>query len=103
MAVAEAAEVMTGGSLTATTRTETVWFDAPRRLARFRRCTRVTPADGSVVQKTYEQQKHPVSRVEVQTWSEHHGFVVERMYGDRAGTLYTETSDRAIFWARLKP
>jgi SAM-dependent methyltransferase len=80
--------------------TETIWVDVSRRLARFRRCTRVTLPDGNVVEKEVVQQKHPVSAVEVQTWLETHGFVVEQMYGDRAGSPYTEASGRAIFWAQ---
>jgi len=82
--------------------TETIWFDVPRRLAKFRRSTTVTLADGNVIHQAYEQQKHPVSAVEVQTWLGRHGFVVEQMYGNCAGAPYTETSDRAIFWARLQ-
>jgi len=62
----------------------------------------VTLPDGSIVEKEYIQQKHPVSTVEVQTRLETHGFVVERMYGDRARNPYTETSGRAVFWARKK-
>jgi SAM-dependent methyltransferase len=81
---------------------ETVWYDGPRRLVRFRRRTQVTLPDGSVVEKEYVQQKHPVSTVEVQTWLEAHGFVVEQLYGDRAGNPYTEASKRAIFWARKR-
>ena len=79
---------------------ETIWYDVPRRLARFRRRTKVTLPDGSVVEQEYIQQKHPVSTAEVQTWLESQGFVVERLYGDRAGNPYTQASERAIFWAR---
>ncbi len=82
--------------------TETIWYDAPLRLVRSRRCTTVTLPDGSTIRKEYVQQKHPVSAVEVQTWLETHGFLVERMYGDRAGSSYTETSYRAIFWAKKR-
>lgn len=81
---------------------ETIWYDAPRRLVRFRRRTQVTLPDGSFVEKECVQQKHPVSAVEVQAWLETHGFVVEQLYGDRAGNPYTETSGRAIFWARKR-
>jgi len=35
----------------------------------------------------------------METWLENYGFVVEHIYGDRAGNPYTEASDRAIFWA----
>jgi len=83
------------------TTTETIWYDMPRRLAKFRRCTRVTLPDGRVTEKEYIQLKHPVSIVEVRTWLEMHGFAVEQLYGDRAGNPYTEASQRAIFWARL--
>lgn len=82
--------------------TETIWYDGPRRLARFRRRTKVISPDGSIVEKEYVQQKHPVSTIEVQTWLEAHGFVVEQLYGDRAGSPYTEASGRAIFWARKR-
>lgn len=79
---------------------ETIWYDAPRRLVRFRRCIKVALPDGSIIKKEYVQQKHPVSTAEVQTWLEVHGFAIERMFGDRAGNPYTETSKREIFWAR---
>jgi SAM-dependent methyltransferase len=81
---------------------ETIWYDAPRRLVRFRRGTTVTLPDGNTIQKEYVQQKHPVSAVEVQTWLGSHGFLVEQMYGDRAGSPYTETAGRAIFWAKKR-
>jgi hypothetical protein len=80
--------------------TETIWYNAPHRLVRFRRRTKVTLPDGRVVEREYVQQKHPVSTVEVQTWLETHGFIIEQTYGDRAGNPYTETLSRAIFWAR---
>lgn len=80
-------------------RWEAIWWDAPNRLVRFRRCTKVTFTDGKNIQKEYVQQKHPVSTIEVQTWLETHGFIIERMYGNRAGNPYSEISNRAIFWA----
>lgn len=79
---------------------ETIWYDAPQRLVRFRRRTRVTLLDGQVVEREYVQQKHPPSAGEVQGWLEAHGFEIEHLYGDRAGNPYTESSKRAIFWAR---
>ncbi len=79
---------------------ETVWYDAPRRLVRLRRYTRVTLPDGATVEKEYVQQKHPVSAGEVRAWLTTCGFAVEREIGDRAGTPYSATSGRAIFWAR---
>jgi SAM-dependent methyltransferase len=82
--------------------TETIWYDAPRRLVRFRRRTQVTLPDGSVVEQEYAQQKHPVSTGKVRAWLEAHGFAVEQLYGDRAGNPYAEASKRAIFWARKR-
>ncbi|UCB42601.1 MAG: class I SAM-dependent methyltransferase [Dehalococcoidales bacterium] len=81
---------------------ETIWSDVALRLARFRRCTRVTLPDGSIIENEYIQQKHPVSKVEVQTWLESHGFTVKQVYGDRTGNLYNKESPRAIFWAEKK-
>ena len=79
--------------------TQTIWHDAPSRLVRFRRTVTVTRPDGTVQRYEYTEQKHPVSGAEVRGWLEHHGFVVESMYGDRQGSPYTEASPRAIFWA----
>lgn len=79
---------------------ETIWYDAPRRLVKFRRCTRATLPDGQVIEREYVQQKHPPSTGEVRGWLEAHGFEIEHLYGDRAGNPYAESSKRAIFWAR---
>ncbi len=95
---------------------ETIWFDIPARLAKFRRTTRVhlpgnsagekagaphySAAAGESFEREYIQQKHPVSFGEVQTWLERSGFVIEKTFGDRAGKPYTPASARAIFWAR---
>jgi SAM-dependent methyltransferase len=87
------------GTIVESTR-ETIWFDAPRRLARFRRCTKVVLPDGTVLEQEYIQQKHPVSKVEIQGWLEKHGFMIEGVYGSYHGVPYMDTSPRAIFWAR---
>ncbi len=89
------------GTIVESTR-ETIWFDTPRRLARFRRRTKVTLPDGNVVEQEYIQQKHPVSKLEVQDWLEKHGFIVEGIHGNYAGEPYTGASQRAIFWSRRK-
>ena len=81
---------------------ETIWYDGPARLARFRRRTTLTSPDGETVERDYIQQKHPVSTAEVRSWLIAHGFVVERLYGDWDGTPYTSPSERAIFWARRR-
>lgn len=79
---------------------ETIWFDAFRRLVRFRRWTKIIFPDGRSMEKEFVQQKHPVSVVEIGAWLEYYGFVIEQFYGDHAGNTYSDTSKRAIFWAR---
>jgi SAM-dependent methyltransferase len=63
--------------------------------------TRIVP-DGNIIENEYVQQKHPVSKAEVQQWLESHGFTVKQVYGDRAGNSYNDESPRAIFWAEKK-
>lgn len=79
---------------------QTVWFDAPARLARFRRQVKAIFPDGRVVEQEAVQQKHPVSTGEVKGWLEKHGFTVEQQYGTRKRETYTDSSPRAIFWAK---
>jgi len=78
---------------------ETIWWDVQNRLVRYRRRTKVNFLDGSHMQKEHFIQCHPPSKVEMQTWLENHGFIVERVFGDRNGSPYVEASERAIFWA----
>jgi SAM-dependent methyltransferase len=80
--------------------TETIWFDAPRRLVRFRRTATIHKLDGTVMTKEWTQQKHPPSTPEMTGWLEKHGFVIEGLWGDRRRAEYTPESRRAIFWAR---
>jgi SAM-dependent methyltransferase len=89
------------GTIIESTR-ETIWFDVPQRLARFRRRTKVTLPDGNIVEQEYIQQKHPISKREVQDWLEKHGFIVEGIYDNYAGEPYTGVSQRSIFWSRRK-
>ena len=86
----------------------TIWFDVSMRLAKFHRTTRVSLSGssgtpGKVIEVAYIQQKHPVSKGEVQAWLERYGFVIEKILGDRAGNPYHSQSPRAIFWARKYP
>jgi SAM-dependent methyltransferase len=80
--------------------TETVWFDAPKRLVRFARRIVVTPEEGEPREYSYQQQKHPVSTGEVRAWLEASGLVIEEHYGARDASPYTVASQRSIFWAR---
>jgi SAM-dependent methyltransferase len=79
---------------------QTVWFDAPKRLATLRRRTEVVFTDGHTLEREYLQQKHPVSVQEVQTWLLAHGFTIEKTFGDHHGAPFEVTSTRAIFWGR---
>lgn len=79
---------------------ETIWFDAPQRLVRFRRRVEVTSPDGEVTTHEFMQQKHPVSSGEVRGWLEKYGFTIEEMFGDPQGNAYNVDSPRAIFWAK---
>lgn len=79
---------------------ETVWYDAPNRLWRSRRCSVITSPDGTTTEHEYIMQKHPVSVLEEQEWLVRHGFLILHLYGDRAGNTYAPASGRGIFWAR---
>lgn len=79
---------------------ETLWFDAARRLSRCRRTVTVVLADGTVICGERVQHKHPPSFGEVKSWLETHGFAIEQTFGDRAGNSFVPESPRAIFWAR---
>ena len=79
---------------------ETIWFDVKRRLARFDRRHQIISPEGEMTEYQFFQQKHPVSKVEVQTWLEKHGFEIEAVYGDHTANPYHQHSKKAIFWAR---
>ncbi|HEY63475.1 MAG TPA: class I SAM-dependent methyltransferase [Caldilineae bacterium] len=79
-----------------------IWYDAPRRLIRFLRQTRISLPDGSVVEREYIQQKHPVSAIEVTDWLTGQGLTIEHVLGDYEGHPYTDSAPRAIFWARKR-
>ncbi|MCE5324735.1 class I SAM-dependent methyltransferase [bacterium] len=79
---------------------ETIWFDAPKRLWRAKRWVIVTSPDGTITTKETVQQKHPISTYEVREWLEKHGFVVEKHFGDRDDAPYEDSLERTTFWAR---
>ena len=78
---------------------ETLWYDAPARLVRFRRTITVTSPTGRTASTEWIQQKHPVSTDEIRGWLERHGLVIEQHYGSE-GKPYTDASGRTTFWAR---
>ena len=69
---------------------ETIWYDAPRRLHRSRRYTTVTRPDGSSQTIDFIIQKHPPSLAEMRAWLSAHGLEV---------VVADETLDRATYWA----
>ncbi len=79
--------------------TETIWYDAPERLVRFRRAIVITRPDGTTLTREFIQQKHPVSQREVADWLDAYGFAVDACYGDRSGNRYKDSAPKAIFWA----
>jgi SAM-dependent methyltransferase len=79
---------------------QTIWCDVSGRLARFHRQTKTIFPDGRIIEQAYIQQKHPVSTGEVKLWLEKYGFMIEHLYGTRKRDSYTDTSPRAIFWAK---
>ncbi len=87
------------GSLVRATR-ETIWFDAPKRLARFLRRTTVRMADGTVRAYECTQQKHPVSAREVESWLSECGFAVLGRYGDWCQAPFSFDGPRMVFWAQ---
>lgn len=84
------------------TERERIWFDIAQRLVRYRRRTKILFPDGNSKTEEYMMQCHPPSKIEMQTWLENQGFTVEKVYGDRSGSSYEDTSSRAIFWAKKK-
>ena len=84
------------------TERERIWFDIPGRVVRYRRRTKIVFTDGNIKTEEYTIQCHPPSKIEIENWLENYGFVVEQIFGDRAGNLYEETSNRAIFWAKKR-
>jgi hypothetical protein len=81
---------------------ETIWFDIKQRLARFDRRYQIISAKGEIIEYQFFQQKHPVSKDEVQTWLEKHGFEILAVYGDHTENPYNQNSQKAIFWARKR-
>ncbi len=81
---------------------KTIWFDVKQRLARFERRYEITSPEGVITEYQFTQQKHPVSKIEVETWLEKHGFEVLAVYGDHAANPYHPSSQKAIFWAQKR-
>ena len=81
---------------------ETIWYDAPRRLVRLRRTVAIRTTDGRTKSREWVEQKRPPATAEMSEWLRKHGFDIEHIWGDRQRSPYTESSGRAIFWARRR-
>ena len=81
--------------------TEIVWYDIKNRLVHEKRVVTITFPDGKTSKKEWLEQCHAPSTVEMKTWLNKYGFVIENLWGSRQGSPYTDESERAIFWAKL--
>jgi SAM-dependent methyltransferase len=79
---------------------ETIWYNINRRLVRFRRTVEITTPDGETTQKEWVEQKHPPSTVEMKAWLKKYCFSILNLWGGRDRSLYTNESERAVFWAK---
>ena len=82
-------------------RREVIWYDAPKRLVRFRRIVEMITPDGKSARKEWIEQKHPPSTAEMKASLLKYGFAIESLWGDRKKSPYTDESPQAIFWAKL--
>lgn len=62
----------------------------------------MTLADGSGFIQEIPVRKHFASLEQVHTWLERAGFVVENEWGDYQGNPISESTRRAIIWAKKK-
>ncbi len=81
--------------------TEVIWQDIKNRLVRYRRTVIITTPDGKTRQKEWIEQCHAPSTGEMKGWLKKYGFVVEKLWGSRDKSTYTDKSQRAVFWTRL--
>lgn len=79
-----------------------IWHDRAARLWRARRSVTIRFPDGRVISREWIQQKHPPSIEEMRTWMAEAGFEVEAAFGSHDGSALTQSSGRAIFWARKR-
>jgi cyclopropane fatty-acyl-phospholipid synthase-like methyltransferase len=81
--------------------TEVIWHDIKNRLVRYLRTVIITAPDGKIRKTEWHEQCHAPSTGEMKGWLEKYGFKIEKLWGDRKKSPYTDQSERAIFWARL--
>lgn len=81
--------------------TETIWYNLKERLVRYRRTAEIITPDRRTKKKEWVEQCHAPSTIEMKTWLKKYGLIIENLWGDRLKSVYTDKSDRAVFWARL--
>ena len=79
---------------------EAVKFDADESVLHMKRSWLTRDSRGSERLIEYLAKKRPVCAAEVKGWLAKYGFKIRDVFGDRAGTAYTDDSGRAIFWAQ---
>jgi SAM-dependent methyltransferase len=82
--------------------TEVIWYDAEKRIARYNRTVTINTPDGRTMKKAWTEQCHAPSTAEMQGWLKKYGFKLEKLWGGRDKSLYTEQSERAVFWVILE-
>lgn len=75
-------------------------YDTESRIARFVRRFDMILADGSTLVQEIPSEKHFAALEQIHKWLEEAGFVIEQECGDYQGHLISETTNRAIIWAR---
>jgi hypothetical protein len=80
--------------------TEVIWYDVANRLVRYRRTVVITTPDGNTKETEWFEQCHAPSTVEMKGWLKKYGFAIEKLWGGRDKSPYTDKSERAVFWAR---
>lgn len=75
-------------------------YDAESRINKFVRRFEMVLADGSTLVQEIPSEKHFASLDQICQWLAQAGFVIERECGDYQGNPISETTHRAIIWAR---
>lgn len=75
-------------------------YDAESRINKFVRRFEMVLADGSTLVQEIPSEKHFASLDQIRQWLAQAGFVIERECGDYQGNPISETTHRAIIWAR---
>lgn len=75
-------------------------YDVKSRINRFVRRFEMTLKDGSHLEQEIPSEKHFASLEQIHQWLLDAGFVIEAEYGDYNCNLISESTNRAIIWAK---